>query len=481
MALNRQMRRYSVGNAVARTASKLLILLAGISFAGSAGAQQRYDFPFKFPELKVRVSIAIAGSSDRVYYWYHDGTLSIGTSTNPAAYESSRPSGQPKGKFLAAAAIAGSNDHVYYWYEDGTVSQGTSTNPTRYGGYQPYSLPSSKKLAGVAIAKSDDKTYYWYTDGTRSVGSTTDPLRHSNGYLSPATGIRARTLLGVGIAGNDHVYYWYDDGTVSSGTTGDLSRYVFYRKYRWEDRLGTLAILWGRASHGGGVQQYGFDFGTNRFQSEYRVAEIFNGRTFLRPGEAIDGGRENRDWMIYGQKIYAMADGEVIACWRNAPENPVGSLHQNVTQNRIYGGGNGFWIRHDDGSRAEYAHMIPGTVPSSLCPHNDALLPEAVGPRVETSWPYIRVPNAQRQRVRTGDYLGRAGNSGTSSNPHLHIHLESGGTNPTSVAAKRPKPITFKSLKYLDLNDADPSWNNIATLITLPAGPILIRPYPGSN
>jgi hypothetical protein len=44
----------------------------------------------------------------------------------------------------------------------------------------------------------------------------------------------------------------------------------------------------------------------------------------------------------------------------------------------LYGGGNGFWIEHADGSRAKSAHFQLGSVLAKLCPHNDALQPVVI-------------------------------------------------------------------------------------------------------
>jgi len=45
-----------------------------------------------------------------------------------------------KGK-LTAVGIAGSNDHVYYWYSDGTVSSGTTNNPAKYRNFYRSNQP----------------------------------------------------------------------------------------------------------------------------------------------------------------------------------------------------------------------------------------------------------------------------------------------------------------------------------------------------
>jgi hypothetical protein len=95
-----------------------------------------------------------------------------------------------------------------------------------------------------------------------------------------------------------------------------------------------------------------------------------------------------------------------------------------VNEGYVYGGGNGYWIEHADGTRAEYAHMFPGSVPSDLCPHDAELLPAKISsPDVSKAWPYIRVTNGKQ--VAEGQFLGRVGNVGTSSDPHPHPEWKS--------------------------------------------------------
>ena len=80
---------------------------------------------------------------------------------------------------------------------------------------------------------------------------------------------------------------------------------------------------------------------------------------------------KNTDWSVYGLPVNAIADGEVVRCWRNAPENPApnqshpGRLSDPPT---ISGGGNHIWVDHGNGEYALYAHFKPGTIPSNVCP-----------------------------------------------------------------------------------------------------------------
>ncbi|MBC7989192.1 MAG: M23 family metallopeptidase [Luteimonas sp.] len=113
-----------------------------------------------------------------------------------------------------------------------------------------------------------------------------------------------------------------------------------------------------------------------------------------------------------------MTAGTVIKCWRNAPENSVvGERHPALADGKMAGGGNHLWVRHGDGSLALYAHMIPGSIPAALCPHNDTLFTKAKG----------NTEVATGASIAAGQMLGRIGNSGSSSSPHLHVHMEKDG------------------------------------------------------
>ena len=194
--------------------------------------------------------------------------------------------------------------------------------------------------------------------------------------------------------------------------------------FKGEDFREDERAYWHRKLHSdAGVQKYGYDLDVRRYDASAKTWAWASG-----------DDNKNSNWYVYGRPVYAMRSGKVIACWRNAPENlkkgtGAGKWHEELTKypnggSRIYGGGNGFWIEHDDGSRAEYAHFKPGTVPAALCPHNEALMPIVINsPTVEDAWQYIRVPANQQTSVSAGQFLGNAGNAGTSSNPHLQALL----------------------------------------------------------
>ena len=197
------------------------------------------------------VGIGIAGSNDHVYYFYSGGKVSVGTTSSPQKYKRTFNMNYPPRKQVITVGIAGTaqgkkcqsdgckkrlSDWVYYWYKDGTVSIGTTNNALAYGhmyranrrNYSSAHLPSGKTLIAAGIAGTNDHVYYWWSDGTVSSGTTSNPLRYRNYYRSNQP--RNKTLIGVGIGGNDHVYYFYTDGTVSSGSTDNPTKYRPYYK-----------------------------------------------------------------------------------------------------------------------------------------------------------------------------------------------------------------------------------------------------------
>lgn len=91
----------------------------------------------------------------------------------------------------------------------------------------------------------------------------------------------------------------------------------------------------------------------------------------------------------FGETVYSPCDGEVVAAFGDAPDNrPPETDAERPAGNHV-------WIRHGDGGNTYVllAHLMRGSV--------------GVG---------------AGERVRRGQPLGRVGNSGNTSSPHLHVH-----------------------------------------------------------
>lgn len=111
-------------------------------------------------------------------------------------------------------------------------------------------------------------------------------------------------------------------------------------------------------------------------------------------GTHVGDPADNASYHAYGATVRAMAAGEVIAVVDGIPENVPGPDSRAVEMNLETLAGNAVVVDHGEGYVATYAHLIPGR------------LEVAVG-----------------QRVEAGAALGYVGNSGNSTEPHLHLHV----------------------------------------------------------
>jgi D-alanyl-D-alanine carboxypeptidase len=109
---------------------------------------------------------------------------------------------------------------------------------------------------------------------------------------------------------------------------------------------------------------------------------------------------------IYGNDVYAPCDGEVIASGNDRPDMPVPAMDREVME------GNHVLLRCGDVDFL-LAHFMPGSV------------------QVEPG-----------DIVTTGQLLARVGNSGNSSEPHLHISAQRPGS-PSQLLGGEPMAILF--------------------------------------
>ena len=171
---------------------------------------------------------------------------------------------------------------------------------------------------------------------------------------------------------------------------------------------------------GGGTQLFAYDLlvrahdpSTNAWQTPLPGADV----------------SKNESYHIWGKPIYAMADGIVKQFKDGVVANTPPGLPM-PTPNPVEG--NHFYIQHGD-DLALYAHFQAGTL-------NPAL----------TSGPN---PDGSGASVTKGQVLGLAGNSGNSSEPHLHIQVN----RTTTPWGGPPRPLPFNDIYVLDLSVVDPN------------------------
>ena len=103
---------------------------------------------------------------------------------------------------------------------------------------------------------------------------------------------------------------------------------------------------------------------------------------------------ENSSYICYGEPIHSVADGKVVEALDGIRENIPHSGKYAVSLNFINAGGNHVVVDIGNNRYVFYAHMRPET------------LTVKVG-----------------DQVKTGQILGHVGNTGSSTEPHLHIHI----------------------------------------------------------
>ena len=118
-----------------------------------------------------------------------------------------------------------------------------------------------------------------------------------------------------------------------------------------------------------------------RFAYDFLI--LRGGRSFQGPGD------HNENYFCFDQPISAPANGVVAGAGDEVPDNLPGSMNP---KNPL---GNYVIVDHGSSEFSFFAHFKHGSV-------------------------HVRSGDA----VKAGDLLGRCGNSGNSSEPHLHYHLQ---------------------------------------------------------
>ncbi len=103
---------------------------------------------------------------------------------------------------------------------------------------------------------------------------------------------------------------------------------------------------------------------------------------------------QNSDYYAYGQSLLAVADGVVIEAVDGVLDN-----EPNKTTNDYVYNGNAVLIKHTDGVYSLTAHLRPGSL------------------RVKAG-----------TRVKAGQKIGECGNSGNSTEAHVHFQLQDSAT-----------------------------------------------------
>ncbi|PVW13180.1 M23 family metallopeptidase [Marixanthomonas spongiae] len=158
-------------------------------------------------------------------------------------------------------------------------------------------------------------------------------------------------------------------------------------------------------------EQEGYLIGNNPQRYAIDYARITDGLPYKNDGLNLE------DWYCYDQPVTAVEDGVVVFTENSIPDHQTpGELDYEITATNVTG--NVVYVEHPDGTISTYCHLIPNSV---VVQKGDV--------------------------VTTGQELGRLGNSGNSSAPHLHMHLL---TNPDGKQIENYEDgLYFESLPYV--------------------------------
>ncbi|KAA3647016.1 MAG: M23 family peptidase [Chloroflexi bacterium] len=163
--------------------------------------------------------------------------------------------------------------------------------------------------------------------------------------------------------------------------------------------------LQGRAFYIGGGGNSPWINAHQRAYAQSYALDILALNIFGSSSDVFRSGELDR-YTIFGEPIYSPCNGTVIDAIDGFPDQPIGSRDEvNLAGNYV--------TLDCEGVAVLLAHMQMGSV------------------EVQTG-----------DAVTIGQLLGRVGNSGNTSQPHLHIHATTGSTVPNLLDGE-PVPITF--------------------------------------
>jgi len=137
-------------------------------------------------------------------------------------------------------------------------------------------------------------------------------------------------------------------------------------------------VFWGGRSVG---ENYHAAYENQRFALD--IVQRVNGKTHS------GNGSQNEDYYCFGRRLNAPGGGKVVSIVNNLEDNIPGQF------NRDFPAGNHIVIDHENGEFSILAHFKKGSIIVSV-----------------------------GEVVVKGQELGKAGNSGNSSEPHLHYHMQ---------------------------------------------------------
>lgn len=182
--------------------------------------------------------------------------------------------------------------------------------------------------------------------------------------------------------------------------------------------VGYVSQGWsGKPTHSGPMQ-YAIDFVFLNSNLAYR----------------INSGSRVEDYYTWGASVSSPADGVVVDVESAVTDNPINKPNPNKEE----GWGNFIIIRHEHASGSEYsliAHFKKGSITKKV-----------------------------GDKVKAGDVVGLAGNSGFSLEPHVHYQLQDSGARvANSLPVKFSSYFKLEGNRLRTVKNTTPEFRNIIT------------------
>ncbi|MFY0255414.1 hypothetical protein ACDQ55_15825 [Chitinophaga sp. 30R24] len=148
----------------------------------AVGPMTTYEGRTDIPNTEI-AEIACSGANRFYAYftngWYMNGEMyKLGNNPIDGYIQAHPVPGQSMATFIGTT-VKKDNDDCYYWYSDGTYSVGRSGYWAQYSYGNTFTVPTGKKISDIKAIASDDegRFYFWYKDNTVSRSAS---LNHSN-------------------------------------------------------------------------------------------------------------------------------------------------------------------------------------------------------------------------------------------------------------------------------------------------------------